>query len=223
MTGGAGQNAAGRAIGGDARSGVEDPDAVRRDRPLPRRGAPRSRPPRAEMLQLTALLLLALLRRRTRSGARREQADHRDDAGAAGGEARRRSRCATSCATCAPAVSTAATSSHGACRAGRQSGADRRDPDGSAAGRVRRLRPDPLERTSATGLTHRPGAVDGALGSRHGDLELVDRGAGPLGMDRRQAPADGQGFAVFGEVIAGMDVVRAIMRGRRTTSSCARR
>ena len=72
--------------------------------------------------------------------------------------------------------------------------------------------PVPLERTSATGLRHVDGAVsmarsqpDTATGSFSiviGDQPEMDFGG------RRNA--DGQGFAVFGRVIRGMEVVKAI-------------
>ena len=77
-----------------------------------------------------------------------------------------------------------------------------------------RLRPSiPLERTSVTGLRHLDGTLSMARaaapdsgGSQFficvGDQPALDFG-GALNVD-------GQGFAAFGRVIAGMDVVRAI-------------
>ena len=75
-----------------------------------------------------------------------------------------------------------------------------------------RFPPIALERTSVTGLRHRDGALsmarngpDTATASFSiviGDQPEMDFGG------RRNA--DGQGFAVFGRVIRGMDVVRAI-------------
>lgn len=72
----------------------------------------------------------------------------------------------------------------------------------------------PLERTSETGLAHLEGTVSMARGgpdtATHsfficiGDEPSLDYG----GMRN----ADGQGFAAFGRVVAGMDVVRAIHR-----------
>ena len=72
--------------------------------------------------------------------------------------------------------------------------------------------PISLERTSETGITHRDGAVSMARGgpdtATHsfficiGDQPSLDFG----GMRN----PDGQGFAAFGTVVAGMDVVRAI-------------
>ena len=70
----------------------------------------------------------------------------------------------------------------------------------------------PLERTSVTGLRHVEGAVSMA---RDGpDTATSDFficiGAQPeLDFGGRRNP-DGQGFAVFGRVVAGMDVVRRI-------------
>ena len=72
--------------------------------------------------------------------------------------------------------------------------------------------PIPLERTSVTGLTHVDGAVsmarsgpDTARGSFSiviGDTPEMDFGG--------KRNADGQGFAVFGRVVRGMNVVKAI-------------
>ena len=72
--------------------------------------------------------------------------------------------------------------------------------------------PIPLERTSVTGLKH----VDGALsmarsgsGQRH--VVVLHHGRRPAGAGfRGKRNADGQGFAVFGRVMAGMDVVKKI-------------
>jgi peptidyl-prolyl cis-trans isomerase A (cyclophilin A) len=73
----------------------------------------------------------------------------------------------------------------------------------------------PLERTSATGLRHRDGTVSmaraaAADSATHeffvclGDQPLLDFGG--------VRNADGQGFAAFGRVVTGMDVVRAIQQ-----------
>ena len=74
--------------------------------------------------------------------------------------------------------------------------------------------PIPLERTSQTGIPHTDGAVSMARGGPNtathsfficiGDQPSLDYG----GMRN----PDGQGFAAFGTVVAGMDVVRAIHR-----------
>ena len=74
--------------------------------------------------------------------------------------------------------------------------------------------PIALERTTATGLAHLDGTISMARGgpdsATHsfficiGDQPSLDFG----GMRN----ADGQGFAAFGRVVAGMDVVRAIHR-----------
>jgi len=87
-------------------------------------------------------------------------------------------------------------------------------PDGPA---VRdRLRPAiPLERTRDTGLRH----VDGALSMARGGADsarsqfficIGDQPSLDFGGNRN---LDGQGFAVFGQVIEGMDVVRRIQQG----------
>ena len=72
--------------------------------------------------------------------------------------------------------------------------------------------PIPLERTSETGILHTDGAISMARGgpdtATHsfficiGDQPSLDFG----GMRN----PDGQGFAAFGRVVTGMDVVRAI-------------
>jgi peptidyl-prolyl cis-trans isomerase A (cyclophilin A) len=86
---------------------------------------------------------------------------------------------------------------------------------GTAAG-TKQFPPIPLERTSATGLTH----VDGTLSMARdgpdtatsefficvGD-ECGDQGA--LDFGGRRNP-DGQGFAAFGRVTKGMEIVRKI-------------
>ncbi|WP_414902194.1 peptidylprolyl isomerase [Sphingomonas flavalba] len=74
--------------------------------------------------------------------------------------------------------------------------------------------PIPLERTSVTGLRHRAGALSMA---RWGP----DTATSSFSIVTRPSPSmdfagprnrDGQGFAVFGHVTRGMDVVRAIHR-----------
>src|SRR5262245_42350149 len=70
-----------------------------------------------------------------------------------------------------------------------------------------------LERTNATGLSHVDGAVSMARGaaadSARSDFFICigDQTALDFGGPRN---ADGQGFAVFGRVVSGMDVVRRI-------------
>jgi peptidyl-prolyl cis-trans isomerase A (cyclophilin A) len=72
--------------------------------------------------------------------------------------------------------------------------------------------PIPLERTSVTGLTHSSGALSMA---RNGpdtatasfSIPIVDQPEMDFGGKRNP---DGQGFAVFGRVVDGMDVVRKI-------------
>jgi len=74
--------------------------------------------------------------------------------------------------------------------------------------------PIALERTTATGLTH----VDGAVSMARAEADtatsdfFVCLGAQPaLDFGGRRNP-DGQGFAAFGRVVAGMDVVRRIQQ-----------
>jgi peptidyl-prolyl cis-trans isomerase A (cyclophilin A) len=72
--------------------------------------------------------------------------------------------------------------------------------------------PIPLERTNVTGLRHEDGAISMARGgpnSARSDIFICieDQPSLDFGGDRN---ADGQGFAAFGKVVDGMDVVRAI-------------
>ena len=86
-------------------------------------------------------------------------------------------------------------------------------PSREAAGR--RRPPIPLERTNVTGLAH----VDGALSMARGGPDsarssfficIGDQPSLDFGGNRN---LDGQGFAVFGQVTSGMDVVRRIQEG----------
>ena len=74
------------------------------------------------------------------------------------------------------------------------------------------LPPIPLEPTSRTGLLHRDGTISMARttpDSAMGDF-VISIGAQP-GMDAGpHAPGDHLGYATFGRVIEGMDVVRRI-------------
>ncbi len=85
-------------------------------------------------------------------------------------------------------------------------------PNGSRAGA--RFAPIPLERTRDTGLRHRDGTLSMARGgpdSATSDFFICigDQPALDFGGHRN---LDGQGFAAFGIVTSGMDVVRAIQR-----------
>ena len=73
----------------------------------------------------------------------------------------------------------------------------------------------PLERTSSTGLKH----IDGAISMARGGPDTADHsiffciGDQPsLDFGGMRNP-DGQGFAAFGQVLKGMDVVRSIQQG----------
>ncbi len=76
----------------------------------------------------------------------------------------------------------------------------------------RRFDPIPLERTSVTGLRHVDGAISMARGQPDSATSsfffcINDQPALDFGGNRNP---DGQGFAAFGRVVSGMDVVRAI-------------
>ncbi|MBI4419348.1 MAG: peptidylprolyl isomerase [Gemmatimonadetes bacterium] len=84
------------------------------------------------------------------------------------------------------------------------------DPDRAA----RHFGPIKLERTSVTNLRHRDGTV--SMARRDPDSAIADFficiGDQPeLDFGGKRNP-DGQGFAAFGRVVAGMDVVRRIQR-----------
>ena len=85
------------------------------------------------------------------------------------------------------------------------------------------LQPIPLERTKDTGLLHTDGAISMGRSSADSAIEqfFICIGDQP-GLDYgAQRNPDGQGFAAFGYVTSGMDVVRAIQQspheGQRLT------
>ena len=88
------------------------------------------------------------------------------------------------------------------------------------ARRREQFAPIALERTSVTGLTHLDGAVSmarAAPDSATGSFSIVIGDQPEMDFGGRRHP-DGQGFAVFGRVVSGMDVVKAIQAsptGRR--------
>lgn len=82
----------------------------------------------------------------------------------------------------------------------------------------RLLPPIPHEPTSKTGLTHGDGAISmarGAPGSAQGDFFIILGGLPALDasppVPGQAAGADSGGFAVFGHVVEGMDVVKRIL------------
>lgn len=79
---------------------------------------------------------------------------------------------------------------------------------------ARILRPVPHEPTTQTGLSHVEGAISmarAAPGSATGDFFII-LGDQMTGLDANPAAeGDNLGFAVFGRVVAGMDIVRGIM------------
>jgi peptidyl-prolyl cis-trans isomerase A (cyclophilin A) len=74
------------------------------------------------------------------------------------------------------------------------------------------LPPIPLERTSSTGLSHRDGTVSMARAepdTATSDFFICVGDQPSLDFGGARNP-DGQGFAAFGRVVSGMDVVRRI-------------
>jgi peptidyl-prolyl cis-trans isomerase A (cyclophilin A) len=86
---------------------------------------------------------------------------------------------------------------------------------GAAASReAEAFPPIPLERTSATGLRHLDGTVSmarDAPDTATSDFFVCIGDQPELDFGGRRNP-DGQGFAAFGRVVAGLDVVRRIQR-----------
>ena len=87
----------------------------------------------------------------------------------------------------------------------------------------------PLERTSVTGILHKDGAVSMARGAPDSATSgwficINDQPSLDFGGNRNP---DGQGFAAFGRVVEGMDVVRKIQAApsstNRTTNTEAQR
>lgn len=75
-----------------------------------------------------------------------------------------------------------------------------------------RFDPIPLERTTLTGLAHKDGVISMARrtpDSAVSDFFICINDQPELDFDGARNP-DGQGFAAFGHVTAGMDVVRQI-------------
>jgi len=87
-------------------------------------------------------------------------------------------------------------------------------PDRAADG----FPPIPLERTSVTGLRHTDGAISMARGQPDSATSgwficINDQPSLDFGGGRNP---DGQGFAAFGRVVQGMDVVRKIQHASNT-------
>lgn len=82
------------------------------------------------------------------------------------------------------------------------------------AAKHRPLPPIAHEPTTRTGLAHTDGAISmarGAPGTATGDFFIITGGAIP-GLDANpDRGGDNLGYAVFGRVVQGMDVVRAIL------------
>ena len=77
----------------------------------------------------------------------------------------------------------------------------------------RLLPPIPHEPTTKTGLTHGDGTISMARttpGTARGDFFITVGAIPSMDADPSQ-PGDNQGFAAFGHVVEGMDVVRAIL------------
>lgn len=84
---------------------------------------------------------------------------------------------------------------------------------GTNTGPSRILPPIPHEPTTETGLRHTDGAISMARyepGTATGDFFIIVGDMRSLDADPSQ-PGDNAGFAAFGRVVEGMDVVRAIL------------
>ena len=87
---------------------------------------------------------------------------------------------------------------------------------GLDASRAKDFPPIPLERTSATGLAHKDGTISMARDgpdSATSDFFICIGDQPELDFGGKRNP-DGQGFAAFGSVVRGMDVVRLIQTAR---------
>ena len=72
-----------------------------------------------------------------------------------------------------------------------------------------------VERTNATGITHKDGTLSMARSTpdtARDSFSIVIGDQPEMDFGGARQP-DGQGFAAFGRVVAGMDVVRAIQMG----------
>jgi peptidyl-prolyl cis-trans isomerase A (cyclophilin A) len=81
-----------------------------------------------------------------------------------------------------------------------------------ARGRGRGIPPIPLERTSVTGLHHEDGVLSMARSGPDtgtSSFSIVINAQPQMDFGGKRQP-DGQGFAVFGRVTRGMDIVRKI-------------
>jgi peptidyl-prolyl cis-trans isomerase A (cyclophilin A) len=86
----------------------------------------------------------------------------------------------------------------------------------------RLLPPIAHEPTSQTGLTHKAGAISmarAAPGTARADFTIMLSDMTGLDADPKSSNADlQQGYAVFGQVVGGMDVVRAIFDSPRSAT-----
>ena len=83
---------------------------------------------------------------------------------------------------------------------------------GGAAGGKARFDPIPLERTSKTGLKHKNGTISMARSTpdtAQDSFFICVEDQPELDFGGKRNP-DGQGFAAFGHVVKGMDIVRHI-------------
>lgn len=86
----------------------------------------------------------------------------------------------------------------------------------------RLLPPIAHEPTSQTGLTHKAGAISmarAAPGTARSDFTIMLSDMSGLDADPKSSNPDAQqGYAVFGQVVGGMDVVRAIFDSPRSAT-----
>jgi peptidyl-prolyl cis-trans isomerase A (cyclophilin A) len=86
---------------------------------------------------------------------------------------------------------------------------------GSSDKRAQFFPPIPLERTNVTGITHKDGTLSMARSTpdtARDSFSIVIGDQPSMDFGGARQP-DGQGFAAFGQVVRGMDVVRKIQMG----------
>jgi peptidyl-prolyl cis-trans isomerase A (cyclophilin A) len=106
---------------------------------------------------------------------------------------------------------------------GRKPSIDIIQADGPDSKRGLDLPPIPLERTRETGIHHQAGTISMARDgpdTATSSFFIVVRGGDVLDYGGARNP-DGQGFAAFGQIVSGMDIVERIQLRRSTDERLA--